>query len=126
MVLIYLLLVYICLMSEQIDRNDRRHVYQQAADIIKERIRSGRYSPGQQLPSMLNVGKELGISELTMERAFYQLRDQGWLVIRQGYPTQVADPLPHDSNGKEGLTELARQAQDALAKLVQAIEAMPS
>jgi DNA-binding GntR family transcriptional regulator len=111
-------------MSEQIDRNDRRHIYQQAADIIRDRIRSGRYSPGQQLPSMFNMGREFGISELTVERAFYQLRDQGWLIIRQGYPTQVTDPLPHDSSAKESLLELAHQAQDAMAKLVQAIEAM--
>jgi DNA-binding GntR family transcriptional regulator len=113
-------------MSERIDRNDRRHVYQQAADIIRDRIRSGHYSPGQQLPSMANMGREFGVSELTMERAFYQLRDQGWLVIRQGYPTQVADQPPHISSARESLLELAHQAQDALAKLVQAIEAMPA
>jgi DNA-binding GntR family transcriptional regulator len=99
-------------------------VYQQAADIIRDRIRAGRYSPGEQLPSMLNMGKEFGISELTAERAFYQLRDQGWLVIRQGYPTQVSDPLPADSTARGSLLELAHQAQDAVAKLVQVIEAM--
>lgn len=114
-------------MSESIDRNDRRrHVYQQAADIIRERIRSGVYSPGQEVPSMAKMGREFGISELTVERAFYQLRDQGWLVIRQGYQTRVADQLPHTSNARESLLELARQAQDALAKLIQAIEAMPA
>ena len=112
-------------MSQLIDRNDRRHVYQQAADIIRDRIRSGYYSPGQDLPSMANMGKEFGISELTMERAFYQLRDQGWLVIRQGYPTRVADQLPHSASARASLLELARQAQDASARLVQAIEAMP-
>jgi DNA-binding FadR family transcriptional regulator len=112
-------------MSQLIDRNDRRHVYQQAADIIRDRIRSGYYSPGQELPSMANMGKEFGISELTMERAFYQLRDQGWLVIRQGYPTRVADQLPHTANARASLLELAHHAQDAVARLVQAIEAMP-
>ena len=112
-------------MSQLIDRNDRRHVYQQAADIIRDRIRSGYYSPGQELPSMANMGKEFGISELTMERAFYQLRDQGWLVIRQGYPTRVADQLPHTASARESLLELAHHAQDALTRLVQAVEAMP-
>lgn len=112
-------------MNDHIDRNDRRHVYQQAADIIRERIRSGHYSPGQDLPSMAKMGKEFGISELTMERAFYQLRDQGWLIIRQGYSTQVADRPPHAASAKTSLLELAHQAQDALARLVQAVEAMP-
>jgi DNA-binding GntR family transcriptional regulator len=112
-------------MTGLIDRNDRRHVYQQAADLIRDRIRSGYYSPGQELPSMANMGKEFGISELTMERAFYQLRDQGWLVVRQGYSTRVADRPPHTENAKANLLELAHQAQEALAKLTQAIEAMP-
>lgn len=88
-------------------------------------IRSGYYSPGQELPSMAKMGKEFGISELTMERAFYQLRDQGWLVIRQGYATRVADRPPHTASERASLLELAHQAQDALARLVQAIEAMP-
>jgi DNA-binding FadR family transcriptional regulator len=83
-------------------------------------------SPGQQLPSKANTGRKFGVSELTMERAFYQLRDQGWLVIRQGYPTQVTNQPPHTSSAGEGLLELAHQAQDALAKLVQAIEAIPA
>ena len=74
---------------------------------------------------MANMGKEFGISELTMERAFYQLRDQGWLVIRQGYATRVADQLPHTANARASLLELGHHAQDAVARLVQAIEALP-
>lgn len=113
-------------MSQPIDRNDRRrHVYQQAADTLRDRIRSGFYSPGQELSSMANMGKEFGISELTMERAYYQLRDQGWLIIRQGYPTRVADQLPDTANTKTSLLEMAHEAQGALSRLVQAIEAMP-
>ena len=112
-------------MTQLIDRNDPRHVYQQAADIIRDRIRSGFYSPGQELPSMASMGKEFGISDLTMERAYYQLRDQGWLVIRQGYATRVAEQLPDTANTKTGLLEMAHEAQGALSRLVQAIEAMP-
>lgn len=109
-------------MDDAIDRNSPRHVYQQAADILLNRIRTGIYSPGQEIPSMLKLGQELGISELTMERAFYQLRDQGWLVIRQGYPTQVAARLPEEKSPDELLAQ-ARDLAERAIRLVGAMEA---
>jgi DNA-binding GntR family transcriptional regulator len=107
-----------------VNSGDSRHLYQQAADIIKDRIRSGQYAPGQEIPSMAKMGKEFGISELTMERAFYQLRDQGWLVIRQGYATRIATDLPSEGT-RDRLLEQARDLADRATRLVQAIEAMP-
>lgn len=107
-----------------IDCGGSRHAYQQAADILRERIRSGYYTPGQEIPSMAEMGREFGISELTMERAFYQLRDQGWLISRQGYRTRIASDLPSEGT-RDGLLDLARDLADRAAKLVQAIEAMP-
>jgi DNA-binding transcriptional regulator YhcF (GntR family) len=102
---------------------DTRHLYEQAAAIIKDRILSGHYSPGQELSSMAKMGKEFDIGELTMQRAFYKLRDEGWLVIRHGYNTRVANPLPN-ANAKEELQEQAKRALDEMTKLVQAIQAM--
>jgi len=111
-------------MGDSIDRSDPRHVYQQAADIVRDRIRAGIYEPGQDIPSMAKLGKKLGISELTMERAFYQLRDQGWLVVRQGYPTQVAAQLPTASTHSQLLAQ-ARDLAERAARLAQALEAAP-
>jgi DNA-binding transcriptional regulator YhcF (GntR family) len=102
---------------------DIRHLYEQAAAIIKDRILSGHYSPGQELPSMAKMGEEFGIGELTMQRAFYKLRDEGWLIIRHGYNTRIASQLPSE-NAKEQLLEQAKRALDEVTKLVQAIEAM--
>lgn len=74
---------------------------------------------------MAEMGREFGISELTMERAFYhQLRDQGWLIIRQGCRTRIASDLRSEGT-REGLLDLARDLADRAAKLVQAIEEMP-
>jgi len=102
---------------------DTRHLYEQAAAIIKDRIVSGHYSPGDELPSMAKMGDELGIGELTMQRAFYKLRDEGWLIIRHGYNTRIATQLPNE-NAKEQLLDQAKRALDEMTKLVQAIEAM--
>jgi DNA-binding GntR family transcriptional regulator len=110
-------------MSDTIDRAAPRHLYQQAADIIRDRIRSGVYAPGQEIPSMVDLSRELGISDLTMERAFSQLRDQGWLVIRQGYRTQVSLKLPGERT-HDDLLDQARDLADRAARLVATIEAM--
>jgi DNA-binding transcriptional regulator YhcF (GntR family) len=68
-------------------------------------------------------GGELGIGELTMQRAFYKLRDEGWLIIRHGYNTRIANQLP-SANATEQLLEQAKRALNEVTKLVQAIEAM--
>jgi DNA-binding transcriptional regulator YhcF (GntR family) len=68
-----------CRQDRNLDRSDRRHVYPQAADIIRDRIRCSYYSPGQDLPSMARMGKEFGISKLTMERPFTNCETRaGW------------------------------------------------
>jgi DNA-binding GntR family transcriptional regulator len=111
--------------TDHISRDDRRHLYQQAADIVRDRIRSGCYSPGQDIPSMWDLSQELNVSELTIQRAYYQLRDQGWLVINQGHPTRVATQLPADgTRDRDYLLEQARALADQAARLVQTIEAM--
>ena len=58
---------------------------------------------------MAKMGAEFGIGELTMQRAFYKLRDEGWLVIRHGYNTRIANQLP-SANAKERLLEQAKRA----------------
>jgi len=58
---------------------------------------------------MAKMGAEFGIGELTMQRAFYNLRDQGCLIIRHGYNTRIADQLL-DVNAKKQLLEQARRA----------------
>jgi DNA-binding FadR family transcriptional regulator len=60
-----------------------------------------------------------------MQRALYKLRDQGWLVIRQGHPTHVVSELPASGSGKEQILEQARELAAQAARLLQAIEDMP-
>jgi len=74
---------------------------------------------------MWDLSQELNVSELTIQRAYYQLRDQGWLVINQGHPTRVATQLPADgTRDRDYLLEQARALADQAARLVQTIEAM--
>jgi GntR family transcriptional regulator len=112
-------------MNTRLVSSDRPgHLYEQAADIVKDRIQSSYYRPGQQLPSMAEMALEFSVSDLTMQRALYRLRDQGWIVIQQGRPTHVASELPARDTGKEQILQQARDLLAQATSLVQAIEAM--
>jgi DNA-binding GntR family transcriptional regulator len=113
-------------MTRLVDPKQPGHLYEQAAAIIKDRIQSGHYGPGDKLPSMADLAREKAfrVSDLTMQRALYKLRDQGWIVIQQGRPTYVAQQLPAQDNGKEQILKQARELLAQATSLVQAIEAM--
>src|SRR5215470_11741728 len=102
-------------MTRLIDPKRPEHLYEQAAAIIKDRIQSGYYRPGDQLPSMAKMAREeeFDVSELTMQRALYKLRDPGRIIIQQGRPTYVAQQLPAQDNGKD---QILKQARELLAQ----------
>src|SRR5215469_9392929 len=68
-----------------------RPKYQQLFDAIEHGIRSGRYSPGQKLPSEAALEAEFGISRITVVRALRELQQRGLVQRRAGSGTYVAD-----------------------------------
>jgi len=57
---------------------------------LRERVRSGRLSPGTRLPSSRALARELGISRGVVLEAYAQLTAEGYLTSSQGAPTRVA------------------------------------
>lgn len=66
-----------------------RPAYLRIADTISERIASGVYGPGCQLPSESQFCSEFGVSPMTLRRALAILVDQGFLWTEQGKGTFV-------------------------------------
>ncbi|MEL7155625.1 MAG: GntR family transcriptional regulator [Actinomycetota bacterium] len=64
--------------------------YQQIADDLRHRIASGRYRPGQVLPSEAALGAEHDASRVTIRKALELLRTDGLVESRQGYGWSVA------------------------------------
>lgn len=64
--------------------------YRQIADDLRHRIASGRYRPGQVLPSEAALGAEHDASRVTIRKALEVLRDEGLVDSRQGYGWSVA------------------------------------
>jgi GntR family transcriptional regulator of arabinose operon len=66
------------------------HKYKEILEKIQEGIRSGRYSPGQRLPSETELGRRHGASRMTVFRAMHELQTMGVIVRRVGSGTFVA------------------------------------
>ena len=59
-------------------------VYKQVISQIEQKIISGQYQPGFQLPSMNELAADLEISKETIKKAYTILRDKGVIEPRQG------------------------------------------
>lgn len=67
--------------SRQVIREGPDPIYEQVKDRIIAGIRSGEWGVGERLPSELQIVKQLGISKMTVNRAYRELAAEG-LIIR--------------------------------------------
>ena len=56
-------------------------VYKQVISQIEQKIISGEFAPGYQLPSMNELASELEISKETVKKAYAIMRDRGAQLI---------------------------------------------
>lgn len=70
-------------------------LYEQIINAIKENVKSGILAAEEQLPSVRQLSKELGISILTVKKAYDALEADGFIVVRQGLGTFVAPMNPN-------------------------------
>ena len=74
-----------------IRNNADRPIYDQIASQIKEQIISGGLQPGQALPSIRMLAKDLKISVITTKRAYDELEAAGFIVTVVGKGCFVAE-----------------------------------
>jgi len=66
-------------------------IYDQISQQIKAQIISGQLSPGEALPSIRGLAKDLKISVITTKRAYDELEAQGFLTTVAGKGCFVAE-----------------------------------
>lgn len=68
----------------------------QIVELIRERIRTGVYKPGQRLPTYpeLAADEHINSSTATVGRAIRELRHAGWVVGVRGEGTWVSEHPP--------------------------------
>jgi GntR family transcriptional regulator len=72
-----------------IDRNSYEPAYAQLVRILRGQIASGRFRPGDRLPSEAQLCARYGVSPMTVRRVVNILADQGVVMAEQGRGTFV-------------------------------------
>ena len=67
-------------------------VYRQLADGLCELIARGELATGTELPSVRNLGRQVGVNLNTVAKAYRELAAQGLVELRQGAAARVIAP----------------------------------
>ena len=72
-----------------ISQSDKRPIYLQIMEQIKQRIAVGDLIEGQSIPSIRQLAVDLQVSVITVKRAYLELEREGIIVTQQGRGSQV-------------------------------------
>lgn len=86
---------------------DSRSLPAQLAELLRARITSGEWAPGEQLPSEQALADEAGISRPTVRAALRQLASSGLVRVRQGAGTFVTSRGPGVVAGLQELRSMS-------------------
>lgn len=80
-------------------------IYIQIVSQIKKLVLEGKLKPGDSIPAMRTLAKDLSVSVITVQKAYEILRDEGFLNTVVGKGTFVEKPEINDLkvNQKENL-----------------------
>lgn len=77
-----------------IDFQGDRPIYEQLCRQIVEAVARGQLSPGEELPSVRQLGEQLGVNMHTIHKAYRWLKEEGYVVMDRRKGASLADPLP--------------------------------
>jgi DNA-binding transcriptional regulator YhcF (GntR family) len=69
---------------DALDPDDARPPFQQVAAVLKASILTGKYQPGDRLPSYAELASQFEVAPMTAQKAVGLLRDEGLVISRQG------------------------------------------
>jgi GntR family transcriptional regulator len=73
-----------------ISQSDKRPIYLQIMEQIKQRIAVGDWMEGQLIPSIRQFAVDLQVSVITVKRAYLELEREGVIVTQQGKGSRVS------------------------------------
>ena len=74
-----------------INPTDAAPIWQQIEEGVRRLISLGALSPGEPVPSVRDLARDLRVNPNTVSRAYQRLTEGGVLVVRRGEGTYVAD-----------------------------------
>ncbi len=106
-------------------RKSARPAYQALADGIRLLVHDGRIPLGVALPSERDLSSALGLSRTTVTSTYAVLRDDGYLISRQGSRSTVALPAGATPNGLMFQATVGRPDTPAIDMSYAALPAPP-
>lgn len=108
-----------------LDRNASEFLYQQVIEYIEKQQRSSLLKPGDKLPSLRKLSKQLEISVSTVKQAYIELEKQGAISAKpqSGYylnADKVRTLMPRPAKWKHGTPEQV-QCVDLIEDIYQAV-----
>ena len=82
---------------------DHLPIYAQLMDTLKRRIVTGRYLPGEKLPSVRELAAEAGINPNTVQRAFSELEREGLIYTQRATGKDVTENEADIKSAREAL-----------------------
>ena len=95
-----------------ISQTDKRALYLQIMEQIKQKIAVGDWATGQAIPSIRQMAADIGVSVITVKRAYLELEREGVIVTRQGKGCFVAPDANVGARIRE--QELAQRLEEAV------------
>lgn len=95
-----------------ISQTDKRPMYLQIMEQIRQRVAVGDWVAGQPIPSIRQLAVDMGVSVITVKRAYLELEREGVIVTRQGKGSFVASDSEVGTRIREH--ELAQQLEQAV------------
>ena len=89
-------------MDIRIDRKSEIPIRQQLAEHVVYLIATEKLKPGQPLPSVRTLARQLKIHHNTVSQAYKDLVSRTWLVGKRGSRVVVRSPGKPDGNAQEG------------------------
>jgi len=88
---------------------DSRPIYEQIKDGLKKLIVSGAMAPGEKLPSVRALAQQLSINPNTIQRAYNELENEGYIYSIPGKGSFAAGDAGADETRKQELMEKVRE-----------------
>lgn len=87
-----------------VNPQDAIPIWKQIEDGLRRLVASGALAPGNAVPSVRDLAKDLRINPATVAKAYQRLTDAGVLAVKRGEGTFVADAPPAPARGERTKT----------------------
>ena len=101
----------------QLDNLSSVPIYEQLIRKIKEKIMKGYLNPGDHLPSVRKMARELNVTPNTVQKAYSMLEQERVIMTVRGKGAFVADKKPEIDN-RQKLEELRREIKPLIMELL--------